>query len=233
MSPGWSGRWETRYRHREPPGIFAELRLPPPRRLDRFEKTNEMLLNFNNLSSVRMQQMNERFLHHTRTLVEMKKDLDSIFRRIRWETGWKRAGRWHWGAGWGVGVLKWGTSWSLGGGEKENLLGKGKSVIDTWREWGLEFWVSVILLWMGWAVLHWELLGVGTKCGILCAGRGGMGMESFSLGIFCVVHNCWRLRELWSSSAADPSAPHGLGLFSPPQDTQREVGKAVPRGFQQ
>ncbi|KAI1230642.1 hypothetical protein IHE44_0010115 [Lamprotornis superbus] len=54
--------------------------------LDRFEKTNEMLLNFNNLSSVRMQQMNERFLHHTRTLVEMKKDLDSIFRRIRTTT---------------------------------------------------------------------------------------------------------------------------------------------------
>ncbi|XP_064031142.1 kxDL motif-containing protein 1 [Pogoniulus pusillus] len=51
--------------------------------LDRFEKTNEMLLNFNNLSSVRMQQMHERFLHHTKTLVEMKKDLDSIFRRIR------------------------------------------------------------------------------------------------------------------------------------------------------
>ncbi|XP_077698377.1 kxDL motif-containing protein 1 [Eretmochelys imbricata] len=55
----------------------------PRSRLDRFEKTNEMLLNFNNLSNVRMQQMNERFLHHTRTLVEMKKDLDSIFRRIR------------------------------------------------------------------------------------------------------------------------------------------------------
>lgn len=52
--------------------------------LDRFEKTNEMLLNFNNLSSARLQQMNERFLHHTRTLVEMKRDLDSIFRRIRW-----------------------------------------------------------------------------------------------------------------------------------------------------
>ena len=46
-----------------------------------------MLLNFNNLSSIRMQQMNERFLHHTKTLVEMKKDLDSIFRRIRWGTG--------------------------------------------------------------------------------------------------------------------------------------------------
>ncbi|KAG8126902.1 hypothetical protein E2320_021929 [Naja naja] len=46
--------------------------------LDRFEKTNEMLLNFNNLSGVRMQQMNERFLHHTRTLVEMKKDLDNV-----------------------------------------------------------------------------------------------------------------------------------------------------------
>ncbi|XP_062967846.1 kxDL motif-containing protein 1 isoform X1 [Cynocephalus volans] len=51
--------------------------------LDRFEKTNEMLLNFNSLSSARLQQMSERFLHHTRTLVEMKRDLDSIFRRIR------------------------------------------------------------------------------------------------------------------------------------------------------
>ncbi|XP_030073906.1 kxDL motif-containing protein 1 isoform X1 [Microcaecilia unicolor] len=51
--------------------------------LARFEKTNEMLLNFNNLSNTRMQQMSERFLHHTRTLLEMKKDLDSIFRRIR------------------------------------------------------------------------------------------------------------------------------------------------------
>lgn len=51
--------------------------------LDRFEKTNEMLINFNGLSNVRLQQMNERFLQHTRTLVEMKKDLDSVFRRIR------------------------------------------------------------------------------------------------------------------------------------------------------
>ncbi|KAG8454838.1 hypothetical protein GDO86_001162 [Hymenochirus boettgeri] len=51
--------------------------------LDRFEKTNEMLLNFNSLSSGRLQQMSDRFSHHTRTLVEMKKDLDIIFRRIR------------------------------------------------------------------------------------------------------------------------------------------------------
>ncbi|XP_010882555.2 kxDL motif-containing protein 1 [Esox lucius] len=51
--------------------------------LDRFEKTNEMLINFNGLSNVRLQQMNEHFVLHTRTLVEMKKDLDSIFRRIR------------------------------------------------------------------------------------------------------------------------------------------------------
>ncbi|NXA42728.1 KXDL1 protein, partial [Eudromia elegans] len=63
--------------------------------LDRFEKTNEMLLNFNNLSSVRVQQMSERFLHHTRTLVEMKKDLDSIFRRIRWGRRASRARRAH------------------------------------------------------------------------------------------------------------------------------------------
>ncbi|XP_072506701.1 kxDL motif-containing protein 1-like [Notamacropus eugenii] len=49
--------------------------------LDRFEKP--MLLNFNNLSNVRVQQMSERFIHHTRTLMEMKKNLDSIFRRLR------------------------------------------------------------------------------------------------------------------------------------------------------
>ncbi|TRY54812.1 hypothetical protein DNTS_001779 [Danionella cerebrum] len=51
--------------------------------LDRFEKTNEMLINFNGLSGVRLQQMSEHFQAHTRTLTEMKKDLDSIFRRIR------------------------------------------------------------------------------------------------------------------------------------------------------
>ncbi|XP_063131710.1 kxDL motif-containing protein 1 isoform X6 [Rattus norvegicus] len=56
--------------------------------LDRFEKTNEMLLNFNNLSSVRLQQMSERFMHHTRTLVDMKRDLDSIFRRISGARSW-------------------------------------------------------------------------------------------------------------------------------------------------
>lgn len=79
--------------------------------MDRFEKTNEMLLNFNNLSSVCMQQMNERFLHHTRTLVEMKKDLDSIFRRIRWEAGWERAR-----GGWaGPGGVKAGHKSEFGG----------------------------------------------------------------------------------------------------------------------
>ncbi|KAK7820040.1 hypothetical protein U0070_022572 [Myodes glareolus] len=47
--------------------------------LNRFEKTNEMLLNFNNLSSVRLQQMSKRFQNHTCTLMDMKRDLDSIF----------------------------------------------------------------------------------------------------------------------------------------------------------
>ncbi|XP_040846889.1 kxDL motif-containing protein 1 [Ochotona curzoniae] len=51
--------------------------------LDRFEKTNETLLNFNQLSGARLQHMSERFLQHTRTLLEMKRDLDSVFRRIR------------------------------------------------------------------------------------------------------------------------------------------------------
>lgn len=66
-----------------------------------------------------------------------------------------------------MGVLKRGTSWSLGGYEKENVLGKGKYVVsDMWREWRPEVWVSMILLWLGWAVLPRELLGGDTKCGI-------------------------------------------------------------------
>ncbi|XP_032807933.1 kxDL motif-containing protein 1 isoform X1 [Petromyzon marinus] len=51
--------------------------------LDRFEKTNEMLLNFNELSSSRLASMTERFTQHTRTLADMRRDLDTVFRRIR------------------------------------------------------------------------------------------------------------------------------------------------------
>ncbi|XP_003724305.1 kxDL motif-containing protein 1 [Strongylocentrotus purpuratus] len=51
--------------------------------LDRFEKTNEMLSNFNRLSSKRYEKTFEQFKEHTETLLTMKKDLDSVFRRIR------------------------------------------------------------------------------------------------------------------------------------------------------
>lgn len=51
--------------------------------LSRFEKTNEMLSNFNNLSAARYEKTLEEFKEHTQTLLDMKKDLDSIFRRIR------------------------------------------------------------------------------------------------------------------------------------------------------
>uniref|UniRef100_A0A8C4WUA8 KxDL motif-containing protein 1 n=1 Tax=Eptatretus burgeri TaxID=7764 RepID=A0A8C4WUA8_EPTBU len=52
-------------------------------RLGRFEKTNEMLINFNALSASRFPIMSERFQQHTHTLTELKRDLDTIFRRIR------------------------------------------------------------------------------------------------------------------------------------------------------
>ena len=51
--------------------------------LDRFEKTNEMLSNFNRLSAKRYEMTMEQFKEHTDTLLSMKKDLDSVFRRIR------------------------------------------------------------------------------------------------------------------------------------------------------
>merc|ERR1719483_801646 len=51
--------------------------------LQRFEKTNEMLTNVNALSATRLERANNDFKKHTNNVVEMKKDLDSIFKRIR------------------------------------------------------------------------------------------------------------------------------------------------------
>ncbi|XP_059163221.1 kxDL motif-containing protein 1-like [Physella acuta] len=51
--------------------------------LSRFEKTNEMLINFNILSSGRYEATLKDFHKHTQLLSEMKKDLDTVFKRIR------------------------------------------------------------------------------------------------------------------------------------------------------
>ena len=51
--------------------------------LQRFEKTNEMLSNVNSLSGVRLDRANKDFRKHTQNVLEMKKDLETIFRRLR------------------------------------------------------------------------------------------------------------------------------------------------------
>ncbi|XP_005094344.1 kxDL motif-containing protein 1 [Aplysia californica] len=51
--------------------------------LSRFEKTNEMLINFNLLSTARYDVTVKEFQKHTQLLFEMKKDLDGVFKRIR------------------------------------------------------------------------------------------------------------------------------------------------------
>ncbi|CAI9717566.1 Hypothetical predicted protein [Octopus vulgaris] len=51
--------------------------------LSRYEKTNEMLLNFNLLSSSRYEATCHKFKKDTLLLYEMKKDLDTVFKRIR------------------------------------------------------------------------------------------------------------------------------------------------------
>ncbi|XP_075216766.1 kxDL motif-containing protein CG10681 [Lycorma delicatula] len=51
--------------------------------LQRFEKTNEMLLNCNSLSVNRLKVASAEFKKHTQLLVDMRKDLDNIFKRIR------------------------------------------------------------------------------------------------------------------------------------------------------
>lgn len=52
-------------------------------RLQRFEKTNEMLTNCNQLSVNRLKTAGTEFKKHTALLIEMKRDLDYIFKRIR------------------------------------------------------------------------------------------------------------------------------------------------------
>ena len=52
-------------------------------RMQRFEKTNEMLSNCNSLSATRFALAQKEFKKHTALLVDMKKDLDNIFKRIR------------------------------------------------------------------------------------------------------------------------------------------------------
>ena len=53
--------------------------------MSRYEKTNEMLINFNMLSSTRCEATTQDFRKHTQILGQMKADLDVIFRRIRFE----------------------------------------------------------------------------------------------------------------------------------------------------
>lgn len=51
--------------------------------LSRFEKTNEMLINFNILSANRFALTSQQYRRHTQLMYDMKRDLDSIFKRIR------------------------------------------------------------------------------------------------------------------------------------------------------
>ncbi|XP_033108869.1 kxDL motif-containing protein 1-like [Anneissia japonica] len=51
--------------------------------LGRFEKTNEMLAKFNHLSMSQFEKVSTEVKGHTAMLHGMRKDIDSIFRRIR------------------------------------------------------------------------------------------------------------------------------------------------------
>lgn len=63
---------------------------PPflPFSASRFEKTNEKFKTFNELSTAKYESLHQHFKSHTKMLIDMKKDLDSVFRRIRWELNW-------------------------------------------------------------------------------------------------------------------------------------------------
>ena len=52
-------------------------------RLQRFEKTNEMLSNCNSLSATRLERALRDFRGHTQHINGLKKELDQVFKRIR------------------------------------------------------------------------------------------------------------------------------------------------------
>ena len=52
-------------------------------RLQRFEKTNEMLSNCNSLSATRLERALRDFRAHTQHVNGLKKELDQVFKRIR------------------------------------------------------------------------------------------------------------------------------------------------------
>jgi hypothetical protein len=52
-------------------------------RLQRFEKTNEMLSNCNSLSASRLERATRDFRNHMNYLTDLKKDLEVVFKRIR------------------------------------------------------------------------------------------------------------------------------------------------------
>jgi chromosome segregation ATPase len=52
-------------------------------RLTRFDKTNEMLVHCNALAVSRIDRASRDLKHHVHELEELKKDVDSVFKRIR------------------------------------------------------------------------------------------------------------------------------------------------------
>lgn len=52
-------------------------------RLTRFDKTNEMLVHCNHLAAARIERASRDLKQHCFQLEELKKDVDSVFKRIR------------------------------------------------------------------------------------------------------------------------------------------------------
>jgi len=65
------------------PRVTRSLCCQPPHRLKRFEKTNEKLDSFNEVAQARLAESQVTFARHTQLLLDAKKDLQSVFRRIR------------------------------------------------------------------------------------------------------------------------------------------------------
>ncbi|XP_061724369.1 kxDL motif-containing protein CG10681 isoform X1 [Cydia pomonella] len=63
-------------------GHILKIRLEHSR-LQRFEKTTEMLTNCNQLSASRLRAASTEFRKHTQLLLDMRKDLEFIFKKIR------------------------------------------------------------------------------------------------------------------------------------------------------
>ena len=85
VAPGGSGVFLDRLAAMMHHGNISEVIKEQEKMLLTLEVSNEKLTSLNNVSEARFRQLSGNFVQSTKRLADMKKELDTVFRRIRFE----------------------------------------------------------------------------------------------------------------------------------------------------